>query len=237
MKRIIALVFIFTVPIILFGQNNSDTSQLKPFDTSKLISSEVTSVSQPVSVPSRGKAFLLSFLLPGMGEYYAGSPRMGKIFLGTEASLWMAFGSLQYYGKRLEHDYKLFAAAHAGLNTSGKDHAFLVDVENYPSLAAYNADQLRRRNLKAMYPETEEYNWDWDSEDNRWKFEELRTNADRAFRSSMIVVGGIVVNHIISSIDAIRIVRKHEKRAEQSLSYGIIPRPEGGFQVAVLAIF
>jgi len=174
--------------------------------------------------PSKGKAFFFSLALPGMGQLYTGNLKSAKIFWGTEALLWITYGSFRAYGSQKRSDYKAFAAAHAGVNTSGKDHDYFVAVENYMSIRDYNNAKLQQRNVDAMYPENSIYFWQWDKEESRETFESLRVSSDRAFDRAVIVVGCVVINHIISAIDGLREARI--KSGESMV--GVAGLPEGG---------
>lgn len=228
-------------PVVVMSQANTENLSLHAFSKDALVNQnaeqgQLSQSATPEKLPSKGTAFFLSFLLPGSGEYYAGSTKMAKIFLGTEVALWSAFGTLRYYGSRLEHDYQLYAKAHAGVSISGKDKDYFVDVENFESIEAYNQYQLQQRNLNDVYPETDEYSWQWDSESNRKKFGNMRIKSDSAYRHSLFMIGGVVINHIISSIDAVRIVHKKQKSQANKTMIGIAPLP-GGAQVSVVQLF
>ena len=53
---------------------------------------------------SMRKAMLLSMLLPGAGEYYAGAKFKGQVFMGVEAAIWSGFAALRIYGGWKEDD-------------------------------------------------------------------------------------------------------------------------------------
>lgn len=63
---------------------------------------------EPVAPKSPTKAFLLSALLPGMGELYAGSNR-GYIFLGIEAASWITFASYRMSANDKEDELYAYA--------------------------------------------------------------------------------------------------------------------------------
>jgi hypothetical protein len=183
--------------------------------------------------PSQAKAFLLSFALPGAGEYYAGSKTMAAVFASTELALWGTFASFRIYGNWKRTDYRLYAVAHAGVNLNGKDDDYFVHIEDYMTLVAYNDAKLQQRNLGAMYPETEYWDWSWDSEASRKAYEQMRVSSDQAFNRSLIVVAGVVLNHIASGIDAVRLARKGARPDENRTRIGFFGLPEGGMVVAL----
>ena len=223
-----------------FGGSNSNRSEKEPalfgspagFNRSSLVYSQdtIVHVSNPKS-PSKLKAFLLSFILPGVGEYYAGSKRLTKIFLSSEIILWTAYFSFRTYGNWKKDDYIQLAVSHAGVNASGKDHQYFVNIENFDHIRAYNEVKLRQRQFDELYPENGYYSWQWDSETSRLTFERLRIASDTAYHRSLFVIGGILVNHIISGIDALRLAKKSRQESENPLRIGVAGLPEGGMMV------
>jgi hypothetical protein len=187
--------------------------------------------------PNKFRAFLYSFILPGAGEYYAGSKKMAAIFLGTEAALWTTFFGFRTYGYWKKQDYIHFAIAHAGINSANKDHQFYVAIEHYENIRAYNEAKLQQRDVGAMYPEGGQYDWQWDSKDNRLKYEDIRVASDRAYANSILVIGGIVLNHLVSGIDAMRLAAKSQKQAQNRIQLGFSCLPEGGMQVMLWKVF
>jgi hypothetical protein len=76
--------------------------------TPAAIPEAAAAVVEPVQPKSPTKAFLLSALLPGMGELYAGSNR-GYIFLGIEAASWITFASYRASGNDKEDEMYAYA--------------------------------------------------------------------------------------------------------------------------------
>lgn len=60
---------------------------------------------------SPARAFLLSALLPGMGELYVGSPR-GYIFMGVEAATWITYASYKSSSNSKEDELFDYADKH-----------------------------------------------------------------------------------------------------------------------------
>jgi hypothetical protein len=168
------------------------------------------------AAPSRGKAFALSLLVPGAGEIYAGSRKSAAVFFSTECALWAVFAGFKWYsGSRLD-DCRIYAAGHADADPWGKDRDFLVAMENFMTLSAYNEAKLRQRDLNALYPEGGGYEWKWDSDASRRRLERMRISSDRAGRAALFSAGGIALNHIVSGINAMRVARKVESAAEKT---------------------
>lgn len=95
--------------------------------------------SAPVQKSTR-KAFFLSMLMPGLGEYYVGSKR-GFLFLGIEAVAWYIYVSNTSKGNDLDTKFKSFADAHW-------NYADTTGVEVYNYFNWFKA-QLIKNNLPA----------------------------------------------------------------------------------------
>ncbi|MBN2103483.1 hypothetical protein JW835_05520 [bacterium] len=180
---------------------------------------------------SRGKVFLLSFLMPGAGEYYLGDRKMAALFFGTELALWSSYFILNWYSDLKADDYTLYAIAHAGVNPRGKDHQFYVDIEAYENLIAYNDAMLQERRPQDMYPENGLYDWSWDSKASMHRFERMRLNSDRFKNAGVFMIGGVILNHLVSGIDAMRIARKSSESVQSRMHVHFAGLPEGGMQV------
>ena len=73
---------------------------------------EPTPHPEPRKGKSSKRAFLLSALVPGLGEWYAGSKKRGLAFLGTEAALVGMWVAWKGKGKDLEEEFRVVADEH-----------------------------------------------------------------------------------------------------------------------------
>ncbi|MBN2413642.1 hypothetical protein JXQ31_18330 [candidate division KSB1 bacterium] len=170
---------------------------------------------------SRGKAFLYSLILPGLGEKYAGADKKAQFFFASEITLWMGYAGFITYRDWRKEDYKTYAASYAGVDLEGKSDSYFVDIGNYDSIYEYNAAKLRQRNLPDYYRDVEQYYWNWDNDTHRQKFDQLRISADKANNRAIFVVGAILANHVISAIDAVWSVYKYENTREATMDWNI----------------
>lgn len=166
---------------------------------------------------SRGGAFLRSLVLPGWGQFYAKSETMGKAFIVSEVLLWGAFAGFNLWSDWLEDDFRAFAANHAGVDPSGKEARYFVDIGNFDDIFDYNQFQLRNRAVEEMYPETEDFIWAWDSAENRRAFRDFRVRSDRADNRAKFTLAAVVVNHVVSAVHATLAVYKYNKRLKEEL--------------------
>jgi hypothetical protein len=177
---------------------------------------------QEVKKKSKGRAFLQSLIIPGWGQHYAESKTMFKAFLASEVLLWGTFFGFTTWSNWLEDDSRTFAVTHAGINLQGKPKRYFVDIGNFNDIFEFNQAQLQDRDVSDLYPETDEFFWRWDSEENRLKFEDMRIRSDRASNRADLTLAAIFLNHLISAIHANLAVHKFNKRlAKQGLGFRI----------------
>ena len=144
-----------------------------------------------------------SLVLPGWGEYSLDNQIRGRIFVLSETVLLLAILGSYSVAQRQETEYKAYAAEHAGIDPIGKDRQFWVDIGNYSSLFTFNEEHLRWRDFNALYEDNDTWAWAWDSSNNRERFENMRIASDSWRLRGSFLIGGVVLNHIVSAIDAL----------------------------------
>lgn len=170
-----------------------------------------------ISKKSGFTAVFYSLLLPGMGELYADGFDQGQYSLIAEGTLWLTYLSFQQYGSWLQTDARNFAAAHAGAVTGGKQDQFFVDIGNFNDTYDYNEKKLRDRNLDKVYNVNNGYLWSWDSDQNRREYRSIRVSSEKVLNNSQFVIATIVVNRLISAINAARLTRLYNQRLNDNL--------------------
>ena len=144
-----------------------------------------------------------SLVFPGWGEYSLDNQTRGRVFVLTETVLLLAILGSYSVAQRKETEYKAYAAEHAGIDPLGKNRQFWVDIGNYSSLFTYNEEHLRWRDFNALYENNDTWAWAWDSNNNRERFENTRIASDIWRLRGSFLIGGVVLNHIVSAIDAL----------------------------------
>jgi len=166
---------------------------------------------------SVGLAALYSLLLPGMGELYAGGFSSGKYFLLAEGVLWLAYAAVDVHGNALREDARVYSAVHAGVDRSGKDDQFFVDVGNFASVDDYNDKKLRDREPDLVYDPAGGYNWRWDTDASRQTFRDQRVASENMFNNRKFVGAAILVNHVASAINAARAAIARNSAVDEAL--------------------
>ena len=164
---------------------------------------------------SAAKAFLYSLLLPGMGEAYVGRTEYTKIFLSLEVLGWgILIGNYQHVSW-LQNDYKNYARQHAGVNKGSKDDGYWIDIGKYDNIYEYNEQRRRDRDVDAIYDENAINYWRWDSHSNRLDYDGRRIQARELEQNDVYYIGAIVLNHIVSAINALRVAKAHNRNLDQ----------------------
>ncbi len=164
---------------------------------------------------SKFKALGLSLLLPGAGQYYTENKTKMIIFGSAEALIWTSFFGLRTYGKWKKDDYKGWAAVHAGASIAGKSDLFFEKLTYYNNLNEYNQLELVYEGPDAqLFPTTASYWWNWDSQANRDYYRSLRNQSKNAYRRSLFLVAGAVINRVLSGIDAYRSASAMDRNQE-----------------------
>ena len=165
-------------------------------------------------------AILYSMVLPGMGELYANSYESGKYFTIADGALWSVFAGFTIYGKQQENNYKSFAQSKGGVNLNGKDADYFASIGAYESLDDYNSEMEQNRDFDRTYnPAT--YYWKWASDDQRKEYRTIWNSSESAFTNVRFVVGALILNRVISVINAVRLVSAYNKNLPQEMSWNV----------------
>jgi hypothetical protein len=178
---------------------------------------------------SVAKAFFSSLLLPGLGESYLGHKNHLKFFFSVETLCWGIYAANRLKVKWKKEDYKNFAVQHASIDQSGKNDQYWIDISFSDNIYNHNEKKRRERYIDAIYIENVFNYWQWDSQENRFYYDRMRVESRKIERRDVYIIGGIVLNHIISAINALRLARKYNRKMKD-LSWNLdfqMDTPEG----------
>ena len=150
---------------------------------------------------------LKSLILPGWGEYSLGHKKRARIMALSESVIFFSILGSYSNANKFEQNYKSYAAEHANVITTGKNRQYWIDIGNYFSIDQFNEEHLRWRDFTAIYEKDNNWNWVWDNDENRKYFEKMRIRGDTWKLRGSFLIGGMVLNHIISAIDALYLSR------------------------------
>ncbi len=232
MKKII---FLFLVSSILIAQEEKPKSTIElKFDAGT--QTETGSFSNPsitteylfTSIQTQrnnkkknpGLAIIYSFILPGMGELYAEGFHSGKYFTIADGILWGTLIGFNTYAGWKEDNYKTMAQSKAGINPDGKESGFFANVGQYLSVDDYNKAKELNRDFDLVYNTTTHY-WRWASNDERKEYRNLWSSSEQAYNNVRFVVGALVLNRLISVINAVRLTAAYNKNIDEELSWNV----------------
>lgn len=237
MKKKLFIVGLLTIFFVqAYGQNDKtiEDSGVKP---ASITGKTITDASGPAlgsdkenpSIPkktkkSARKAFFLSLLVPGSGEYYVGYKNYAKGFIGAETVIWTAAVYNKYQGDVRRRDYIAYAAQQAGSNPGRTDDFYYQNVYEWPNSYWYNEDQWRQaRELYPYDPAAQQAyvsdklyssvdSWEWLNEGQWYYYRGLRVKSRNALHRISYSVGASVLNHILSAVNAARLAKRFNKQ-------------------------
>ncbi|MFC2135048.1 hypothetical protein ACFLTH_10555 [Bacteroidota bacterium] len=221
MKKYILILLI--TPSLIFAQNNSGSSI---YSLKNQINLSTPSQQQPQNFSDKiekkkpGLAIIYSLLLPGMGEMYADSYDSGMYFTIAEGVLWGTWAGFSIYGNQQRDNYRAFAASHGGVSLEGKDDVYFATIGEYIDIDQFNREMELYRDFGEVY-NIETHYWKWDGTAERREYRNMWTSSENAFNNIRFIIGAMVLNRLISAINAVRLVVAYNKNLEESVSWNI----------------
>ena len=178
---------------------------------------------EPTAMKSGWKAAGASFLLPGLGQTYAGRNTRAAVFFATEAAIWTLFTVYRVQGDIRQDRYIEFAGVHAGA-PSGESSDYYEHIGFWSSLEQWQ--DIVRRDARTLYPDDPaaqadyfEHNklydqseaWVWSDDETRTRYRVLRSHSEGAYHNARLAVGAALLNRFVSVIDAVALTRKHNQ--------------------------
>lgn len=184
---------------------------------------------QGKSVP---KAMLLSALLPGTGEMYAGNISRGIAFSTADIVLFYSAHRFNNEVHWLNDSAKQFANTRAGI-PANRDSGYYELVQKWYSSDIYNDEvELYFRNLGLVrynnpdyyleeieyYSISDENAWQWNTQADWKQYKIIRRDKQTQLMNRKLAVGALIANRVISVLDATVLVRKHNKKYQPHFS-------------------
>ena len=172
--------------------------------------------------PSPALAGLMSAVIPGSGQLAQGKGR-GWIYLGVEIASWFSVFALDSASDQAIDDSRTWADAR-------------WDSTRYAGGACWNQEdsdllfEQRGRNPDGYYAalgDQETYVCGWDDVASRARYNDLRSEASSLSDLSGVFVAVIVLNHVVSAIDAAKVAADRRKEREQALHLRVSPPLSG----------
>ena len=169
---------------------------------------------------STGLAILYSLLLPGMGELYADAYDSGVYFTVADGVLWGTFAGMNVYANWQKDRYISYSQSSASVNSEGKDEDYYATIGKYLSIDQYNDEKALERNFDEMY-NTEKYFWKWNTTDELKTYKSMWTSSEQTFNDVRFVVGALLLNRVVSAINAVRLVSRYNNNLSQEVGWNV----------------
>lgn len=195
---------------------------------------------------SVAKAFALSLLVPGAGQFYNGSKLKGALFLGIEALGWVGYLKYDGDGDTQTDEYEAFARAHwyeqpywDSLNAYHgveKWHDDDVFAHHLPWTVNENGDTVA--NLNHEYYENigkyDQFVWGWDDlqqiespvnpstpevsfvSARRMDYVNMREDANSSYDRARASLIVVVANHVVSALEAAFAAKRYNNQAQHA---------------------
>lgn len=206
-----------------YGQGQPDRNFIRHelFFGYRALRKERTLIHETYEKKSVLKAVVLSLLVPGVGELYADRFDAGRYMLTSESALWITYAGFRLYGGYLRDDARDFANVHAQINPVGEGDQFYIDIGNFRDVFEHNEKQLRDREVQKLYDPDGPFFWRWDDDASRLRYRDLRVSSDEVFNNSRFVIAAVIVNHLVSALNAARITIAHNRAGSAGQAFGV----------------
>jgi len=193
--------------------------------------SKILSSGKPIKSPNR--AFLSSLVVPGSGQLHVGANR-GYLYIAADIALLVTYFMTHNDAENTRDDYRAVVRQHVVFDGPGTletwdpiedfEHATLFDnwhnvytEERYPNDVHLPLERTGKWYWDDRGAFKDEHRAGEDDSANREEALHLREDANDKFEVARTLLGGVILNHLISAVEA-RITTKHynKKNASQS---------------------
>lgn len=172
--------------------------------------------------PSRGKTILMSAVMPGWGQLSWNRRGSAAVFMATDVAAWTSLAVFRVQGNLRKDRYIEFAESFAGV-VNGRDEAdsYYQSLARYdrsdPGPGSYNEIEVRLVAKRELFPDdpaaqdayiaensiTGDLGWNWQSEDRRFEYADIRSSSESSFHRSEFAVAAVIANRIVSVMHAV----------------------------------
>jgi len=188
--------------------------------------SQIKDLDQPVvddnvkQKKSTGLAIVYSLLLPGMGELYADAYDSGVYFTIADGVLWGTYIGMNVYANWQKDRYISYSQTNGGVTPENKDENYYATIGEYLDIDQYNDQQAFEYNFDEMY-DTETHFWKWNTSEERKEYRNMWVSSEQTFNDVRFVVGALLLNRVISAINAVRLVSKYNNNLSQEVGWNV----------------
>ena len=176
-------------------------------------------------------AAFLSVLVPGWGEYAAGSQKLGKSLMVLDGLFWIGLGSALFSRYLTQQDLKAYLYAYAGCDgRHGESRRTAWDLNEWELELPLYIDSSFIYDERIFKPSRDEsmskidFYWQWESEEAHQEYYDLWKNASQAKVIGYYFLAGALVSRAVSFIHARYLLKKSNIEETQTVSELFHPR-------------
>ena len=180
------------------------------------------------SMKSPNRAFLSSLVVPGSGQLYVGAKR-GYLYLAADIALLVGYFITRSDAENSRDEYRDLVREHVVFDGPGTfetwdpiedfEHATLFD--NWHNVYTENNGEPLDRTGKWYWDDRRAFKDEGrkgdDDSPNREEALRLRYEANDKFEFARTLLGGVILNHAISAIEARIVAKQQNKRTDSRL--------------------
>ncbi len=178
------------------------------------------------------RAFLYSLLIPGTGEFYAGSKIKAVAFFGLDVALWALYFNYHGKGTDKESEYRQYADLHWSEEdytqwlydeygiTSDTQPYYVDPLTGERSYFSHHLPSSKTGQYYEMIGKYEQFSYGWDdymepSSADREAYLNMRHDANDLLNKATYSAMFSLANHFLSAFDAAISVRRYNKKGEK----------------------
>ncbi|HMA69334.1 MAG TPA: hypothetical protein VKN74_05640 [Candidatus Mcinerneyibacterium sp.] len=152
------------------------------------------------------KSFMFSLLIPGAGQYNNGQKLKGNIFLFVEVLAWSFYTYSSHKNDLLVDKYISYADNnfyYEGDDPERKSYTEMYEILKDRVYANVNLPYTKTGEYYELIGKLDELNMFWDESWQQNYYYDMRQKANKEYKLKNLILGGIIINHVVSGIDAL----------------------------------
>jgi hypothetical protein len=127
---------------------------------------------------------------------------------------------MNVYANWQKDRYISYSQTNAGVTPENKDEDYYATIGEYLDIDQYNDQQAFEYNFDEMY-NTETHFWKWNTSEERKEYRNMWVSSEQTFNDVRFVVGALLLNRVISAINAVRLVSKYNNNLSQEVGWNV----------------
>lgn len=173
-----------------------------------------------------------SALIPGTGEFYAGSWIKGALFIGAEAAGWIFMNQFDQKGDDIKAEFRAYAIEHWSYNDYATYHDPMTEPHTHDlSEQAEDAKKPITQQDFEMIGKYDQFKKGWDDyvdggtarTANRTYYESRRHASNQEYKKMENMAYLLVLNHTLSALDAAWTISRYNREVRTAMRMRMRP--------------